>query len=1096
MIRKFLAKVFRGTRARRNVSTTKKRVRRIAIEPLESRRLLAVTGSLSGFAYLDIHDFGTKNADEAGFAGLTVRLKDVSGVGPVQTLADGSYHFNGLAAGTYQIQISPSSKLAVGSPSAGSAGGTVGSNEIQVTLAADQIATDYNFAILGAQSNQISLRLFMASSNSLTNFLTTLHTKPSVSTGTNSSLSFTTTYTTGGPAVAVVSANATLTATDSPTLTAMTVTLQNPLDGSSEQLSADTTGTRLTSNYANNVLTVSGVADLADYRTVLQRVRYHIASWPAQVGNRTLSIVINDGTATSTAATSTIDVVQGTQTTPSVTSIGPSSGPAIGGTVVTINGSGFTAASTVQFGTAAATSVVYVSATQITATAPVGVGVVDITVTTSGNTSATSASDQFSYVPSVTSISPSSGPATGGSVVTINGSGFTAGSTAKFGTAAATGVVYVSATQITATSPAGVGVVDVTVTTSGSTSVISGSDQFSYVPSVTSISPSSGQASGGTVVTINGSGFTAASTAKFGTTAATGVAYISSTQITATAPVGAVGTVDITVTTAGTTSTTSASDQFGYTVYPSGYAFTVDQSVYNLTTGKSAGFTITNAKVGATLTYLIVGNLSGYVINHIPVTSATQNVTGIDITSLSAGQVTFLISLSDAGNEGPQLVAYATLDKTTVTPDQSTINAVAVNSTGFTLGGVEVGASYSYTISNVSASPIIIDGAPIIISGASVTGSGIVTSANQDITGINLSTLANGAITFSVTVTDLAGHTGSPVTAQATIDRTVPTAIAISASVAPADQSGVLVGLLQTVGPQSLASYTYSLVSVDGSTDTASFPFHISGDELLTSAVLSSVGHPSYSIRVRSTDLQGKFIEQSFLITVSGTNPVTPILGLDNTFIPVGPSNTTVGTLSTTAPSGGILPSQTSYSLVSGTGSTNNSSFQIVNANGTQLLKTASALSAGVYSVRVRSSGTFLISDVVNIGGISGPYAYQVSFDPTKLPSSNYSFLSANAGLISLASDPTAGSWYPAVSQNKEVAGSLAQPNYLGSYSSFWASVTAANPTATLKDVVGSSGVDLASNTAWAVVDRSGEYAVGVQVFTERTFTITVTLVA
>ncbi|MEI8373384.1 MAG: immunoglobulin domain-containing protein, partial [Planctomycetota bacterium] len=328
MIRKFLAKVFRGTRAKRNVSTTKKRGRRIAIEPLESRRLLAVTGGLSGFAYLDVHDFGTKDADEAGFAGLTVRLKsvgsqgnlsDVSGVGPFQTLAGGAYSFNGLAAGTYQIQISPSSKLAVGVLSVGSAGGTAGSNEIQVTLAADQVATDYNFAILGAQTNQISLRMFMASTGSLTDFLTTLHTAPSSTTGGSSISSFSATYTTGGPAMAVVSSNATLTAADSPTLTAMTVTLQNPQDGSSEQLSADTTGTLLTSNYANNVLTVSGVANVADYQTVLRTVKYGITAWPAQAGDRTLSIVINDGTATSTAAISTINVVQGTEAAPTVT---------------------------------------------------------------------------------------------------------------------------------------------------------------------------------------------------------------------------------------------------------------------------------------------------------------------------------------------------------------------------------------------------------------------------------------------------------------------------------------------------------------------------------------------------------------------------------------------------------------------------------------------------------------------------------------------------------------------------------------------------------------------------------------------------------
>ena len=162
--------------------------------------MLAVTGSLSGYAYLDTHDFGVKDADEAGFAGLTVQLQsvdsqgnlsNVSGVGPDQTVSDGSYSFTGLAAGTYQIQISPSSKLAVGILSPGSAGGTAGTDghdEIQVTLAAGQNATDYNFAILGAQTDEISLRMFLASTGSLTQFLTTLHTPPSVDPGASGSL--------------------------------------------------------------------------------------------------------------------------------------------------------------------------------------------------------------------------------------------------------------------------------------------------------------------------------------------------------------------------------------------------------------------------------------------------------------------------------------------------------------------------------------------------------------------------------------------------------------------------------------------------------------------------------------------------------------------------------------------------------------------------------------------------------------------------------------------------------------------------------------------------------------------------------------------
>ena len=312
MIEKLIAKIFHGSQPSvhgtrgRSLSTSKNMIRRQPatrrrvpwvprIEPLESRRLLAVTSSLSGYAYLDPQDSGVKAADEAGFAGLTVQLQsvdsqgnlsNVSGVGPEQTLSDGSYSFTGLAAGTYQIQISPSSKLAVGILSPGSAGGTAGNDEIQVTLAAGQDATDYNFAILGAQTDEISLRMFMASTGSLTQFLTTLHTPPSVDPGGGST--FSTTYSSEGTGVAITSSSATITAPDSPTLTSMTVTIQNLQDGSSEQLSADTTGTTLTSNYADGVLTVSGVADVATYETVLQSVKYSDNSSSASLGTRTL----------------------------------------------------------------------------------------------------------------------------------------------------------------------------------------------------------------------------------------------------------------------------------------------------------------------------------------------------------------------------------------------------------------------------------------------------------------------------------------------------------------------------------------------------------------------------------------------------------------------------------------------------------------------------------------------------------------------------------------------------------------------------------------------------------------------------------------
>jgi hypothetical protein len=87
---------------------------------------------------------------------------------------------------------------------------------------------------------------------------------------------------------------------------------------------------------------------------------------------------------------------------PAVTKLKPRSGPAKGGTTVTITGTGFTSAEEVTFGGAQATDVDVVSATGITATAPAGTAgtVVDVTVTTPGGTSAPSAKAQFTYAKS------------------------------------------------------------------------------------------------------------------------------------------------------------------------------------------------------------------------------------------------------------------------------------------------------------------------------------------------------------------------------------------------------------------------------------------------------------------------------------------------------------------------------------------------------------------------------------------------------------------------------------------------------------------------------------------------------------------------
>ncbi len=255
---------------------------------------------------------------------------------------------------------------------------------------------------------------------------------------------------------------------------------------------------------------------------------------------------------------------------PSVTRVAPASGPLGGGTTVTITGTGFGGASAVKFGATNATTFTVNSATKIMATAPAGTGgTVDVRVTTVGGTSATGAGDKFTYVPAptVTSVAPSSGPLGGGTTVTITGTGFTGASAVKFGATNATTYTVNSATRITATAPSGAaGTVDVRVTTVGGTSAISAGDHFTYIvaPIVTGLTPNSGSIAGGTSVAITGSGFGGASAVRFGTSAAIAFTVDSATQITATAPAGPAGTIDVTVTTVGGTSATNATDQFTY----------------------------------------------------------------------------------------------------------------------------------------------------------------------------------------------------------------------------------------------------------------------------------------------------------------------------------------------------------------------------------------------------------------------------------------------------------------------------------------------------------------------------------------------------
>ncbi|MEU6347625.1 IPT/TIG domain-containing protein [Streptomyces sp. NPDC046977] len=242
--------------------------------------------------------------------------------------------------------------------------------------------------------------------------------------------------------------------------------------------------------------------------------------------------------------------------------ISPNQGSSGGGTTVTITGVNLAGTTAVHFGTRLAT-IVGVTPTSVTVIAPSGNGAVSVTVTTPGGTSNPL---PFYYIgaPFKQSISPTGGSTAGGETVTINGTGLYTASSVAFGANSAVPTV-VSDGQITVTAPAGsTGSVSVSVTTVGGTN-----NGFSYTyfdaPTLTTLTPTQGPASGGTSVTLVGTALTSTTAVTFGGVPAP-FSVINGSVVSAVAPPGTAGAVDVVLTADGGSAT--ATGGFSYVAGP------------------------------------------------------------------------------------------------------------------------------------------------------------------------------------------------------------------------------------------------------------------------------------------------------------------------------------------------------------------------------------------------------------------------------------------------------------------------------------------------------------------------------------------------
>lgn len=143
----------------------------------------------------------------------------------------------------------------------------------------------------------------------------------------------------------------------------------------------------------------------------------------------------------------------------------------------------------------------------------------------------------------------------------------------------------------------------------------------------------------------------------------------------------------------------------------------------------------------------------------------------VDVTPLGQGDVTLQVPADAASADGKGNTASNAVAVTydSVAPSGYAVAFLSgpITAAGFEITNADPGATYAFTITSSGG-------------GAPVTGSGAVTAVTQQITGLDLSGLADGTLTLSLTLTDGLGNAGTAATATMTKNASPPEILSIT----------------------------------------------------------------------------------------------------------------------------------------------------------------------------------------------------------------------------------------------------------------------------------------------------------------------------
>ncbi|GGI78663.1 GlyGly-CTERM sorting domain-containing protein [Shewanella hanedai] len=320
---------------------------------------------------------------------------------------------------------------------------------------------------------------------------------------------------------------------------------------------------------------------------------------------------------------------------------------------------------------------------------------------------------------------------------------------------------------------------------------------------------------------------------------------------------------------------------------PSGHSVVIDQDPVNSSNQDSVSFTFTGGEISSNFSYTLSSSGGGTpLIGTGTLSTATDTINNIDVSSLTDGTLTFSTILTDtAGNSATAVNDTSVKDSTapnghSVSIDQALILASNDDALSFTFSSAETGASFAYTVSSSG--------------GGTINGTGTLSSVNDTVSNVDVTSLGDGTLTLSVIVTDINSNPATAVVDTVSKDALGPVVQSVTLNTGNVKAGDIITVTVQFDDTLVLSgSNSTATLTIGGTTRTAVYTSGHNASSLVFSYTVVNGDNDSDGVTVTSAqgnsdtakDANGNdadfsftaFTEASLLVDTQAPVSATPL---------------------------------------------------------------------------------------------------------------------------------------------------------------------------------------------------------------------------